>query len=314
MHPTPSDPRLPHRRHFLAGASAATAAAFVAQTVASAASADPAAMPTIALGKHRISRLVAGWNPIGGHSHTTLDMAKAMREWFTVERTAEFLLACERHGITAWQFDHTDKATGALRIIRDKGSKLAVLCLHAERPYDSPLKEVIAETAPIAVIHHGGVTDSLFRAGQMNKVRDFVKKVKDHGLLAGVSSHCPEHIKRVADAGWENDFFLTCFYYVNRPIEEQKKQLGKVTVGEPFFETDPIEMSAVVRQVGKPCLAFKILAAGRACWSKSGTEQAFRYAFSAIKPSDAVLVGMFPRYSDQVAENAALARKYGAVQ
>ncbi|MFO0928333.1 MAG: hypothetical protein U0736_15055 [Gemmataceae bacterium] len=314
MHPNPVDACRPDRRNFLAGASATAAAAAIAGgAAATAARSDPAAMPTIQLGKHRISRLVAGWNPIGGHSHTTLDMSKAMREWFTVERTADFLLACERHGITAWQFDHTDKGVAALRMAREKGSKLSVLCLHAERPYDVPLKEVVSDTAPIAVIHHGGVTDSLFRAGQMNKVRDFVKKVKDHGLLAGVSSHCPEHIKRVADAGWENDFFLTCFYYVNRPTEEQKKQLGKVTVGEPFFETDPADMTAVVRQVGKPCLGFKILAAGRACWSKSGVEQAFRYAFSAIKPIDAVLVGMFPRYSDQVAENAALARKYGAV-
>lgn len=311
MNPMSHGQRPPGRREFLGQVSAA---AVVAAGAASAGAAAETPLPTIALGKHRISRLVAGWNPIGGHSHTTLDMAKAMREWFTAERTAEFLLNCERQGITAWQFDHTDKATAALRVARDKGAKLAVLCLHAERPYDSPLKEVIADTAPIGVIHHGGVTDALFRAGQHGKVRDFVKKVKDHGMLAGVSSHCPEHIKYVADAGWENDFFLTCFYYVNRPIEEQRKQLGKVTVGEPFFESDPVEMTAVMRQVGKPCLGFKILAAGRSCWSKSGVEQAFRYAFSAIKPIDGVLVGMFPRYSDQVGENAALARKYGVVK
>ena len=55
----------------------------------------------------------------------------------------------------------------------------------------------MAATAPIAVVHHGGVTDALFRAGQAQRVRDFVKRVKDHGLLAGVSSHCPDHVRRI---------------------------------------------------------------------------------------------------------------------
>jgi predicted aldo/keto reductase-like oxidoreductase len=222
--------------------------------------------------------------------------------------------SCERQGITAWQYDYTDKAVEVLRILRKGGSRLKVICLHAERPFDAPLKAVIGDTTPVAIVHHGGVTDSQFRAGKADKVRDFVKKVKDQGLLAGVSSHCPDNIKRIADAGWENDFFMTCFYYLTRPVEEQRRQLGKVAVGEPFFDTDPADMTAVVRKVAKPCLGFKILAAGRACWSKPSVDEAFKYAFENIKPIDAVLVGMFPRYSDQVAENAALARKYGVIR
>jgi hypothetical protein len=307
--------RPPGRREFLGHLSAAAAAAVgLGAAPASGPAPSAAPLPIIALGRHRISRLVAGWNPIGGHSHTTLDMARAMREWFTAGRTAQFLLDCERNGITAWQCDHTDKAVEALRQARGRGCRLNVICLHAERAFDAPLKTVIAETAPIAVVHHGGVTDALFRAGRAGRVRDFVKKVKDCGLLAGVSSHCPDNIKRVADAGWENDFYMTCFYYVTRPAEEQRRVLGKVVVGEPFFESDPAEMTAVMRQVGKPCLGFKILAAGRSCWSASEVEEAFRHAFASVKPSDGLIVGLFPRYSDQVAEDAALARKYGGAR
>ena len=36
---------------------------------------------------------------------------------------------------------------------------------------------------------------------------------------------------------------------------------------------------------------------------------AFARAFESIKPTDAVVVGMFPRDSDQVAENAAIVRE-----
>jgi hypothetical protein len=38
-------------------------------------------------------------------------------------------------------------------------------------------------------------------------------------------------------------------------------------------------------------------------------EAAFRFAFANIKASDPVIVGMFPKYSDQVQENTALVRK-----
>lgn len=269
-------------------------------------------LPTIKLGEHRVTRLIAGYNPIGGHSHTTLNMARHMRQWFTVERTAEFLLHCERQGINTWQYDHTDKVQNALRLARERGCNIQLICLHAERPHDAPLKDVM-RFQPIAIVHHGGVTDALFRAGKAQQVHDFVKKVHDCGVLAGVSTHNPENIKRIMDEGWENDFFMACFYYVTRPREEMLRELGKVPVGEPFFESDPDEMTQVIRSIDKPCLAFKILAAGRKCWSRASVEKAFQYAFKHIKKTDAVIVGMYPRFTDEVSENVAYTRKYGGV-
>ncbi|MBP1635963.1 MAG: hypothetical protein H6Q10_2537, partial [Acidobacteria bacterium] len=50
------------------------------------------------------------------------------------------------------------------------------------------------------------------------------------------------------------------------------------------------------------CFAYKILAAGRV--DEGGLDQAFRTAFSSIKPTDGVFVGMFPRVKDEVRENA----------
>ena len=319
MYPECSGDRV-NRRDFLAkscGAAAVLAASGLARQSAGAqeAEAEPAAdpLPTIALGEHRVTRLVAGYNPIGGHSHTTLNMARHMREYFTAEQTAEFLLQCERQGINTWQYDHTDKVLGALRIARDRGCGIQLICLHAERGHDAPLEEVMKQK-PIAIVHHGGVTDGLFRGGKSSQVHDFVKKVHDAGALAGVSAHNPDNIKRIADEGWENDLFMTCFYYVTRPRDQMQKELGKVTVGEPFFESDPDDMTRVIREVKQPCLGFKILAAGRSCWSRPSVENAFKYAFANIKPTDAVIVGMFPRYADEVAENAEHTRKHGGAQ
>jgi hypothetical protein len=239
-------------------------------------------------------------------------MSRHMLEYFTLERTVSFLEQCTRAGINTWQFDHMEKPVAALRAVRERGNRMNFICLHAERARDASLEKVIADMSPIAIVHHGGVTDSLFLAGKAQQVRDFVKKVHDHGVLAGISSHSPDNVRRMADEGWENDLFMTCFYYVSRPREEQQKLLGKVVVDEPFFESDPSDMTRVIRQVGKPCLAFKILAAGRKCANQKSVQNAFRFAFENIKPVDAVIVGMYPRFEDEVNLNVEYARKFGS--
>lgn len=299
-----------NRRDFLkrisAGAAILTAARVIKAPPANAAS----KLPVVMFGPHQISRLIAGYNPIGGHSHLNRQLSDAMREWFTVERTVEFLLHCEELGVNTFQFDITEKTEQALEIVYGRGSKLKFICLHAERPKDCSLKHLM-KYKPIAIAHHGGVTDSLFRADERKKVHDYVKKVKDQGVLAGVSSHNPANIAQIEEEGWENDFYMTCFYNVARTREEMEKELGFVSVGEPFIESDADKMTAVIRKLNKPCLAFKILAAGRKCDNESAVANAFRYAFENIKSTDSVIVGMFPRDTDQVRQNVDYTLKYG---
>jgi hypothetical protein len=73
-------------------------------------------------------------------------------------------------------------------------------------------------------------------------------------------------------------------------------------------------MYQAVRNTKRPCLAFKILAAGRLSDNKAWVEQAFREAYQSIKPGDGVIIGIYDRYSDQAAENAALVKKYTAAR
>lgn len=301
-----------NRREFIgqAGLCTAAVAAASAAATAQAVPADAAALlPTIQLGPRTVTRLIAGYNPVGGYSHATTNLSAHMREYFTVERTVEFLQHCEAQGINTFQFDLCEKVQQALDILWQTDSKLNFLCLHAERPNAASLQQVVDYKA-FAIAHHGGVTDSLFRAGKAVQVHDYVKKVHDLGVLAGVSAHNPDNIKRIADEGWENDFFMTCAHYVTRTRDDMQAELGQVTYGEPFVESDPPRMAAVVRQIDKPCLFFKILAAGRRCDSKNAVGQAFQWAFENIKPTDAVIVGMFPEFQDEVAINVEFTRMY----
>ena len=298
---------LSDRRGFLAqlvGLAAATT--FSPQRTVAAAE---VAMPTIQLGPHRISRLVAGSNPILGYSYSGEHVDRHMKDYFTPERTVEFLQNCERAGITTHQFADPERALPYLRPLRERGSRMTFLCLHSQR---EKIKEAVEAAQPIAMVHHGGATDRLFADGKAGLVHDYVKAAHDGGVLAGVSAHNPDCIKRIADEGWEVDFFMTCFYFLTRKTVHKDAEIPMLDFGLPFFKDDPKNMTQVIRQVKQPCLAFKVLGAGRHCASQQTVRAAFKFAFENIKPIDGVIVGMFPWCFDEVSANARFARELGA--
>jgi len=263
------------------------------------------AMPTIKLGQHTISRLICGSNPLLGYSYMGPHTDRQMKDYFTPERVVELLRDCEEAGISAHQssgrFDY-------MNMLKDSGSKLKIFTLQSDR---KDISSAIENVSPIGLAHHGGVTDRLFAEGKSEVVHDYVKAVKDKGILAGVSAHNPDVIKEIADKGWEVDFFMTCFYYLTRKMEKPES-LPVLPVGSyHFLKDDPEAMTKVIRQVKQPCLAFKILGAGRLTSSQKEVMAAFKFAFDNIKPTDGVIVGMFPWYFDEVNANAKYAIEYG---
>ncbi len=96
---------------------------------------------------------------------------------------------------------------------------------------------------------------------------------------------------------------------VSRTREEARALMnGEAPLGETFLEKDPDRMSQRIMKTKRPCFGFKILAAGRAGFGKEQIETAFKGAFARIKPNDAVIVGMWPKYKNEMAENAAIVR------
>lgn len=260
-------------------------------------------LPHTHLGPHRISRLIAGANTINGGSHLTRFINAHMRRYFTAERVLAFLSDCERAGINTWQSGAVNLDLYAQH--RRMGGQLQYISLAADSPDDPDLIKRIAESGAIAIAHHGEATDRLFKAGELGSIRPFLARVRDAGLQVGVSTHMPAVVEAVESSGWDVDFYMTCVYERHRTREELISLLGHVPVPlrEVYLEDDPPRMFRAMQQTPKPCLAFKILAAGRLCDRQETVEQAFRDTFSQIKPSDAVIVGMYPEFEDQVALN-----------
>jgi hypothetical protein len=258
-----------------------------------------------------VSRLIAGGNPIGGWVYSTPNLSRFMQEYFSVEGTAEFLIHCEQEGITTWQSHYSEKVRDALLLAREKGSQIQWMAL-----FDSKRDGLgdVFKLQPVAVSHHGGVTDSLIRQGKKQQIHDFVKRVHDAGLPAGISTHSPEILTELDEEGWENDFFMGCFFYLSRTPEEMRELSTEEHLGYAWVRSDPERMAARIRAVKRPCLAFKILGAGRLTGSRNrdldSIREAFAFAFQNIKPIDGVIVGMFPYYNDEVAEDAELTRRF----
>ena len=118
----------------------------------------------------------------------------------------------------------------------------------------------------------------------------------------GLGTHIPEIIEYSEEKGWDVDFYMACLYNLGRQERESALVSGKFQE-EKFFHEDRDVMLRVIQQTPKTCLAFKLMGASRNCATPADVRAAFQYAFDRIKPGDAVVVGMFPKETDQITEN-----------
>jgi rhamnulokinase len=84
---------------------------------------------------------------------------------------------------------------------------------------------------------------------------------------------------------------------------------GTLPLDEGWIASDPPKMVEAVRKVGKPTLVYKVLAAGRRCRSAEEKRKAIEWVYKNIKPTDATIIGLYPRYSDQVTETTTMVRE-----
>lgn len=266
-------------------------------------------LPRIRLGEHSVSRLICGDNPFKANSHLSVSLNHQMRRYYTPSQILRTLRRCEQVGINCWQASFAGEVDLHRRYV-DEGGRMQMIVIEAGTDIIAKAKNAGA----IGVAHQGEATDHLFKSGQLDKVNEFLKQVRDAGMLVGVSTHMPAVVDAIESKGWDVDYYMTCVYERHRSAAELKKLLNYVPipVREVYLTEDPPRMFRAIRDTKRPCLAFKILAAGRLSWHRKWVEQAFRQTFRSIKPTDAVIVGMYDEYSDEPAENADFVRRYGA--
>jgi len=293
---------------FAGGIPAAEAQAQRGQNPISAIPDSAIKMPKVRLGKLEISRLILGVNPFYGFSHYNNNFNTVMREWYTQAKVVEVLQRSEALGINAFNYVHMSRGPADWERYKGEGGTMHLV---AQATTADPA-EVVNAVKPYAAWVQGEITDQAYRNGKLETVRDYAKKMRDLGVqMVGIGSHIPEVLMRIEDMGWDVDFYAGCAYNIRRTPEEFRKLLGgeiPEMQNDVYLQDDPPRMYKFFQETKKPCVAYKILAAGRV----SNPERAFQRAFASIKPTDMVCVGVFPRVKDEVKEDAYYASRYGA--
>ena len=268
-------------------------------------------LPTIKLGPHEVTRLIVGGNPVYGYSHFNKMLSQHQTAWHTPERVLALLKRCEEVGINTWQNSYAERTLSDLDRYREAGGKMHWLCLGKPDWDKQPeLIEDAAKRKPIGIAPHGALAERLHRANRLEVLTDLLKRIRDQGVLVGLSAHNPVVIELAEEKGWDVDYYMCCLYYLTRPRAEFQKLLGQdLPLGEIYLPSDPPQMFKRIKAARKPCLVYKVLAAGRRIGNAAEVRACFQTALSNIKPADALIVGMYQQFGDQVAENAGYVRE-----
>src|SRR5262249_4852703 len=268
-------------------------------------------LPTIKLGPHEVTRLVIGGNPVYGYSPFNSILSHHQTEWHTPERVSKLILHAESQGINTWQNSYAERTLSDLDNYRAAGGKMHWLCLGKPDWDEHPDRiEDAAKHRPIGIAPHGALAERLHRQNRLEVLNDLLKRIRDTGVLVGLSAHDPALIQLAEEKAWAVDYYMCCLYYLTRPREEFQRLLGgELPLGEIYLPSDPPRMFKAIRGTRKPCLAYKVLAAGRKMEGRAQIRQCFETAFTNIKPTDALIVGIYLQVSDQVGKNAPIVRE-----
>ena len=299
------------RRGLLKGAAAASLGSVLASADQALGQDKQELLPTIKLGPHTVTRLIIGGNPVYGYSHFNKTLSRYFTDWHTPDNVVALLRRCQEVGINTWQNSYAEQTLSDLERFRKEGGKLQWLCLGNTDWDRFPERiDAAAKQKPIGIAPHGHLAERLHRENHLDTLKDLLKRIRDQGVLVGLSAHNPALLELAEQQGWDVDYYMCCLYYLTRPRAEFQKLLGpNLPLGEIYLPTDPPRMLQMVQATRKPCLVYKVLAAGRRTDSPAEIRRCFETALNGIKPTDAMIVGMFQQQTDQVGQNAALVRE-----
>ena len=243
----------------------------------------------------QVTRLILGANPFGGFSHQSEARNQEMVAFHTPERIIETWQRAEAAGINTMITNNTSpnvmealdeylSGDGPLQWIAQVNSSSTTAMPEAvDRVVDIGCK---------ALYFHGAKIDRLYAEKDEDTLRAWFDHARSHDIPVGVAAHAPEVHLWVAGLGVA-DFHAVPFFNCGSLHDGR---------GLKFKLRDMPAATECIRTIEAPCIAYKIMAAGRI-----DPRMAFEYAFEHIKPHDVVNVGMHRGdRDDMVEENVAM--------
>jgi len=263
-------------------------------------------MPMGQIGQVKISRLICGGNLINGYAHSRdlIYVSDLLKHYFTDEKITETYRICQTHGINTAILSNLDSDQRGINILnkfKKEGGKMQFIaqCAPEEHDLTTNVKKAVDNGAVGAFIL-GNIGDLWVREDKVDLLGKVIDFMKTNGLIAGIAGHSLDVPIACEAAGLNVDFYMktlhTTNYFSARRPDQNKSVIDNYSV-DNYWSMTPEQTIEFMKEVKKPWIAYKVLAAGAIHPTKG-----FQYAFE--NGADFINVGM---YDFQVAQDAEIA-------
>jgi uncharacterized membrane protein YphA (DoxX/SURF4 family) len=270
-------------------------------------------LPMGKIGKHEISRLVAGGNLIGGwaHSRDLIYVSTLFKAYNTEQKVYETLILAEQAGINTINIGYASNPLLA-KYKKATGSKIKVISQVNPHLNNKELAKIGPDTNPafyyefidkaidfgVDIVQvQGNWCDWLVRDNKLEVIDKMLAHIRKQGYTAGLAAHSVESLIACRDQGIIPDYYMKTMhhdqYWSAHPREfrfpfevDGKEYLDHNRFHNNMFCLFPERTVDFVSKSTVPVMGFKILAAG-AIEPKDG----FQWAFN--NGADFICVGMF---------------------
>ena len=233
-----------------------------------------------------------------------------MADWNTPDRICQTLLQCQQNGINAYQYAHRENPLKDLENFRSKGGNMHLIATDPDT--GSRGRSGAAQRSHGALPPRRKDRRPLPRRARWTRRRSTPRELRQAGVRVGIGTHKPEVVEYVEEHGWDVDFYMLCAYNRTRTPEEYSQDAGRAArCPLRTFILKPI-LPAPTRwraKLPRPASCSKSSPPAACARSPEEVDKAFKQAFDSIKPQDCVVVGMFPRFKDEIKENCDRVRR-----
>lgn len=260
------------------------------------------------IGDLAVSRILLGGNLLTHftHSRDLKYVYDLCAHYNTDEKIMETMSLAEANGVNTLVIHTVPRAMATLKAHRDeRGGKIQwIICPTAQvdkepDAYAAQVKE-LKEMGTEAVYLWGVAGDRFASEGNVEAVKRAVGIGHDHGMPSGVGAHDIEVIRLCEKHNIPADFYIKTFHHHNYPTGPKPEEIkGPHSEIPGYWCKDPNEVIEVMKDVEKPWIAFKVMAAGAI-----PPEDALQYVFN--NGADFSLLGMF---DFEIEKDATIARQ-----
>ncbi len=252
-------------------------------------------LPKGKIGKLEVSRVLLGGNLLTHftHSRDLRYVYNLAAKYNTDEKILETLSVAEKNGINTLSIHTVPHALSLMqRYRKERGGKIQwIICPTAPIKPDmeeySRAVEELASNGTEAIYLWGVHSDSLAAQNKIDLIAKAVEVPHKFGLPSGVGAHSLDVVKLCEKNGINADFYIKTFHHHNYPTGPRPDEIkGPYEEYPGYWCANPKETAEFMKDVKKPWIAFKVMAAGAI-----PPKNAFRFVFS--NGADFVLAGMF---------------------